>query len=199
MKVAILSSSAKKIDADYYEIAKEISQDLASKKFDLVFGGCSVSMMGICYEVFRKYNRKIYSFTTEKYTDDIANLQEAKHWIEKTTFDMKKKMFELADVIVALPGGLGTLSEILAFIEEKRSNDKDKPIVIYDEKKDYQLLFEQLLFLEKKGFHQRPMDFISVCHNKKELDQILTNIMKKKEGKENEGTKTNNGKTSQFM
>ncbi len=183
MNVAILSSSSNNIDSYYGSIARSISHYLACNDFDLVYGGCSTSMMGICYDEFSKNNRKIYSFTTEKYTDDIANLPKAMHYIRKTTFDMKKDMFENSDLIVALPGGMGTLSELLAFMEENRSNDKQVPIMIYDENNDYQFLFQQLLYLEQKGFHQHIMDFMIVCHNKEEFEQNLIQIMSKEEGK----------------
>lgn len=180
MNVAILSSSSERIDPYYYSITQSIAHYLACNNFDLVYGGCSTSMMGICYQEFSKYNRNIYSFTTEKYTDDISNLPKAKHFIRQTTFDMKKEMFENSDLIIALPGGIGTLSEILSFVEENRSNDKEVPIIIYDENSDYQFLFQQLNYMEQKGFASNITDLIIVCHNVDEFQQSIENIISKK-------------------
>lgn len=180
MNVAILSSSSEKIDPYYYSITRSIAHYLASNDFDLVYGGCSTSMMGICYEEFSKYNRTIYSFTTEKYIEDILNLPKANHFIRQTTFDMKKEMFENSDFVVALPSGVGTLSEILSFIEENRSNDKDIPIIIYDENNDYQFLFKQLEYMEQKGFASNITELITITHNKDEFQQSIENIIRKK-------------------
>ena len=144
MNVAILSSSSKEIDNYYLSIARSVAGSLADTNFDLVFGGCSTSMMGVCYQEFASKGRNIYSFTTEKYANDIIKLPLAKHYIRETTFDLKKSIFENSDLIVALAGGIGTLSEVLAFVEENRSNDKNVPIVIYDENNYYKFLLEEL-------------------------------------------------------
>ena len=113
MNVAILSSSSNNIDVYYNSVARSISHNLANNNFDLVFGGCSTSMMGICYQEFASKGRNIYSFTTEKYTGDIVNLPLARHYVRETTFDLKKSIFENYDLIIALAGGYGTLSEVL--------------------------------------------------------------------------------------
>lgn len=182
MNVAILTSSSNKIDAYYLSIARSIANYLASSGFDLVFGGCSTSMMGICYHEFADQGRNIYSFTTQKYTDDIINLEHAKHYIRETTFDLKKSLFENSDLIVALPGGIGTLSEILSFIEENRSNDKKVPIEIYDEDGYYQKLFEMLeVMQENKFLNSNITDFINISHNKEEFLEHINNYIYRKE------------------
>ena len=150
MNVAILSSSSKEIDNYYLSIARSVAGSLADTNFDLVFGGCSTSMMGVCYQEFASKGRNIYSFTTEKYANDIIELPLAKHYIRETTFDLKKSIFENSDLIVALAGGIGTLSEVLAFVEENRSNDKNVPIIIYDENNYYKFLLEELGLMQNE-------------------------------------------------
>lgn len=152
MNILIISSSSKDIDEKYLELTKEIADCLASKEFDLVFGCCSNSMMGICYNEFAKYGRTIYSFTTEKYKADIFNLPLATSHIKETTFDLKKALFEKSDLILCLPGGVGTLSEVLSFIEEDRSNEKHVPIIIYNANNYYDSLFKQLEFMKSEKF-----------------------------------------------
>jgi len=174
MNVMILSSSKEEINDYYKSIARSISKYLASLEYDLVYGAASVSMMGICYEEFIKQNRDVHAFTTEKYIDDLVNLPQAHHYIRETTFDMKKSMFENSDLVVALPGGTGTLSEILAFMEENRSNDKNIPIIIYDEDNYYQKLFELLNNMKEHGFITEEINnHISIAHNKEEFEEFI--------------------------
>lgn len=181
MNVAILSSSSNKIDDYYLSISRSIAGSLAEYKFDLVFGGCSTSMMGICYQEFINKGRSVYSFTTEKYTSDIMNLQKAKHYIRETTFDLKKSIFENSDLIVALAGGIGTLSEILSFIEENRSNSKDVPIVIYDESKYYDFLLEELKLMQRECFLNEDIDkWLTIIHNSNEWNEYLENFIYEK-------------------
>lgn len=178
MNVLILSSASKNIDPYYVGIARDISKYLAKNDFDLIFGGASCSMMGACYDEFVRHDRNIYAFTTEKYMQDLENLKFAKPFIRETTFDLKKSMFENSDLIVALPGGLGTLSEITSYIEENRSNDKVVPIEIYDENNYYQKFFEMLDDMKTKGFIEETIiNNISVSHNKSEFIEHISKFL----------------------
>ena len=181
MNVMILSSSKEEIDDYYKSVARSVAGYLASSELDLVYGASSSSMMGICYQEFVKYNRNIYAFTTEKYCDDLRNLPMAKYYIRESTFDMKKAMFEKSDIIVVLPGGIGTLSELLSYIEENRSNDKDIPIEVYDENGYYQELFEMLSLMKNKGFiDEDTINTINISHNKDEFIQHIDNYLIRK-------------------
>lgn len=181
MNVAILSSSSNDIDVYYNSVARSISHNLANNNFDLVFGGCSTSMMGICYQEFASKGRNIYSFTTEKYTGDIVNLPLARHYVRETTFDLKKSIFENSDLILALAGGVGTLSEILAFVEENRSNDKNVPIVIYDENHYYDFLFKQLNFMQDEYFLNDDITkWLTIIHNHDEWVSYMENFINEK-------------------
>lgn len=181
MNVAILSSSSNNIDVYYNSVARSISHNLANNNFDLVFGGCSTSMMGICYQEFASKGRNIYSFTTEKYTGDIVNLPLARHYVRETTFDLKKSIFENSDLIIALAGGVGTLSEVLSFVEENRSNDKNVPIVIYDENHYYDFLFKQLNFMQDEYFLNDDITkWLTIIHNHDGWVSYMENFINEK-------------------
>ena len=170
MKVLIISSASTEIDPYYCSIARSISNYLARNGCDLVFGASSTSMMGVCYDEFIKQGREVYAFTTEKYQDDLKNLDDAYHYINETTFDMKKGMFETSDLIVVLPGGIGTISELLSYVEENRSNDKDIPIEIYDENGYFKPLIETLKSMKSKGFISSDLNnLFTISHNKEEF------------------------------
>ena len=181
MKVSISSSSRKEIDDYYCSIARSVSNYLAHNDFDLIYGGCSTSMMGVCYDEFKKNGRKIYVYTTELYTDDLKNLEYDDCEVCKTTFDLKKRMFYDSDVVIALPGGPGTLSEMLAFIEEKRSNEQyDKLLIVYDEDHFYDKVFAVLNeMIEKKFVGKNIYDFFYIAHNKEEFASALDTLFSK--------------------
>ena len=180
MKVLIISSSSIEIEASYLTIAHKISTFLAHKKFDLIFGGSSLSMMGVCYQVFQTNKRKVYADTIFNYSDDLKKLEKTISSISKTTFDLKKEMFEKCDLIVCLPGGIGTLSEILAYLEEKRSNNSRKPIIIYDETNFYKGFKLQLEQMKNEGFIlKKDNNLFKLIDNmeefKKEINNYVTN------------------------
>ena len=180
MKVSISSSSRKDIDGYYCDVARKVSDYLANNNFDLIYGGCSTSMMGACYEEFKKNDRKIYIYTTELYADDLNNLEYDDCEICKTTFDLKKRMFYDSDVVLILQGGPGTLAELFAFMEEKRSNEQyDKPLIVYDDNNFYDNVFAVLDEMIKNKFvGQNIYDFIHVVHNMDELKEAINALYK---------------------
>lgn len=184
MRALIISSSRNEIDPYYLSVARSIAEYLANNEYDLVYGAASSSMMGICYDSFSKKNRDIYAFTTSKYVEDLKNLNLAKHFIRETTFDLKKDMFNNSDLIICLPGGVGTYSELLTYMEEKRSNNQDKPIIIYDENKFYEKFLLILDDLIKEGFASKDiLNTFILTTNKNEFVDALSDIRRVKKWK----------------
>ena len=166
MKIGIISSSSEEIDEKYKNTATEIAHYLAEDNNELLFGGCSNSMMGRCYQEFINNNCKVTAYTTEKYVSDLVNLPYAESVVCDSTFDVKKNMFNDSDVIVALPGGIGTVSEIYSYIEEVRSNDKKKFIEIYNQDGYYLPLIEQLKIMVMQNFLSSDVfDYFKVSHD----------------------------------
>ena len=86
-------------------------------------------------------------------------------------------MFLNSDFIVCLPGGVGTYSELLSYIEEKRSNDNDKPIIIYDENEFYTPVIKVLEELVQEKFVDANIfDMFSIVRNKNELENKFYEI-----------------------
>ena len=176
--VTIITSSNNNNNDYYKELASRVSNYLASSGFNLSFGGCSTSMMGITYNEFVKQNRKVNAYTTIKYQDDLSVLDKATGIVCETTFDLKKQLFENSDIIVVLPGGIGTYSEVLSFIEEKRSNDKNIPIEIYDEDGYYLPLIETLKIIELKKFSDDSIySMFNISHDLEEFKEHIESYL----------------------
>ncbi|MBE6154383.1 MAG: hypothetical protein E7163_02240 [Firmicutes bacterium] len=174
MKIAISSASNNNVSEKYKDIARKVANYLASNNHDLIWGSCSVSLMGICYEEFSKFNRNIYGYTTNKYKDDIDNLNNAKHVICEDTYILKKEMFINADVLLMLPGGTGTISEFFSYLEEIRSNDNKKLLIVYNEDNHFDSMFNLLNDLVKRKFNDDTIyDYFKVVNNLEELDEVL--------------------------
>lgn len=179
MKVTILSSSSN-MDNKYIAIAKDVSNVFINYDYDLVFGGSDTSMMGTCYKIFKENNKEIYAYSNYKYKEYMDKLDCHKIFVDNT-FNLKQELFNSSDILVSLPGGLGTVSEILSFIEEKRSNDIDKPFIIYDPYNDYKLLIELIGYLKEKNFLNFDLnDYIMIFNNINDLDNYLKESVNKK-------------------
>ena len=177
MKVTISSSSSTLIDNKYIESATKVCEYLANEGYDLNWGSGSISIMGVSYDVFSKHNKNIYGYTTKKYADDINNLPKATHTIYDTTFDLKKGIFEDADLLVMLPGGTGTISEFFSYLEEVRSNDINKPMVIYNEYHHFDSCLALIDDLVKRNFNKDNIyDYFKVANTFEEFKSIINSL-----------------------
>ena len=172
MKILISSSQNENIDEKYKESARNLCSFLAEEKNTLVWGSGCRSIMGICYDEFAKNKCEILGFTNPKYVDEIELLPKAKHVVLDDTFELKKVLFTEADLIIVLPGGTGTISELFTYIEEMRSNDAEKSLIIYDEYDHYKKTIELIEDLIVRKFNSNSIyDYLHVAHN---LDEFTT-------------------------
>ena len=132
MKVFIASAANLEIDTKYLELASNVSLVFAKNNFDLLFGAGYYSMMGECYKVFSEYNRKIYAYTVSKWEKDFKRIPKAKCVKTNDTLLRFRKMYFRADIIVVLPGGIGTLAEFTSAIEEFRASGGNKRIILFN-------------------------------------------------------------------
>ena len=183
MRITISSASNSKIDEKYLKTAKNLLDYLVTiDNVELNWGSCSVSVMGKCYETFKNAGKKIYGYTTKKYADDIKNLPSATHSIFDNTFDLKKGFFYDADIIICLAGGIGTISEFFSYLEEIRSNDQNKLLIIYDEDYHFDSIIKIIDELIEKKFSDKDIyNYFKVIHNIEEFKRIINeNIITKK-------------------
>ena len=129
MKVFIASAANLDLEEKYLELARNVSEVFAKNNFDLLFGAGHYSMMGECYKVFTKFKRKVYAYTVPKWERDFLKLPKAKCVKVSDTLLRFRKLYFRSDVIVILPGGIGTLAEFTCAVEEFRSSGGNKRIV----------------------------------------------------------------------
>ena len=178
MKITICSSSNDIIDEKYKESSQHLLDYLVKiKNSELNWGSCSISIMGQCYNTFKENSKKINGYTTKKYEEDIRNLPNATHTICDTTFDLKKNIFNDADIIICLPGGTGTISEFFAYLEEIRSNDINKMLILYDENHHFDTTLKLIDDLIERNFNNKSIyNYFKIAHNIDELKKIIKNI-----------------------
>jgi len=91
-----------------------MAEDLARMGFDLVYGGGTYGMMKIVADVFLSHGRKVTGIRPQKLIkdEDVHTGLTVSEEVEDM-YVRRKRMIELSDYLVALPGGTGTLDEIM--------------------------------------------------------------------------------------
>lgn len=131
MKVCVFASSSSRINNEYNNAASELGEILAQSKIEVVYGGGGIGLMGILADAVIKSGGKVTGVIPSFMQDEGWGHQGIEDMI--VTHDMgerKKRMFDLSDGVIALPGGVGTLEELTEAITLKQLSLFDGPIII---------------------------------------------------------------------
>lgn len=132
MRIFIGCSSSNNMPEKYISDCKNLISQIFSKDYDLVFGANNQGLMGLAYNIAKENKKEVIGICPEAYKADFQNLECNEEITTKSIEDRTAKLIELSDIIVFLPGGIGTIYELMATIESKRSNEYNKPILIYN-------------------------------------------------------------------
>ncbi len=168
--VAIYCGAQKGNEPIYEQAAILLAKLLLRRNWNIVYGGGSIGIMGIIADTFLKGGGKITGVITEKLMDfEVGHKGLTEMLVTKSMAERKQKMIEMADAFIALPGGVGTLEEIIeAFVLTQLGYHK-KPCGFYNVNGYYDHLSLWLDHSTGKGFIRKHMREMLLFENDPEL------------------------------
>jgi uncharacterized protein (TIGR00730 family) len=139
--------------AAYTTAARELGTALANTGWGLVYGGGRVGLMGILADATLAADGYVTGVIP-----DFLNRSEIMHpalrgcHTVSDLFERKSMMMEIADAFVALPGGIGTLDELLEVIAWRQLHQLNKPIAVLDIEGFFQPWLRSLRHAADEGF-----------------------------------------------
>ena len=131
--VCVYCGSGPGTNPAFMAAAREFGQILAENGIRLVYGGGSAGLMGACAEAVLDHGGLVTGIIPEFLTDREHMLMRAQERIiTRDLHERKRLMFERADAFVALPGGVGTLEELVEQLTWAQLGRHRKPILIAD-------------------------------------------------------------------
>jgi uncharacterized protein (TIGR00730 family) len=131
--VSVFCGSRTGTPIDYRGLAAAVGERLARTGWRIVYGGGDVGLMGAVADSAIAAGGEVHGFIPERLLDrevghrGITDLQ-----ITADMFERKRQMIAGSDAFLALPGGLGTLDEILDVVTLRQLGYHDLPIVLLD-------------------------------------------------------------------
>lgn len=181
MDIFIGCSSSEYISSEYLENSKLFLEKLFSSNNDLIFGVCSKGLMGLSHDIALKYGREVTGICPELYMNQFKDVNCTEKEITKTVGERIKRVINDSDVLLFLPGGVGTVYELFTAIEWKRSYEFDKPIIIYNLFGHFDKLFEFLDMIYDMGFTSRKIEeCYYVCYDGDDALKYIDNYYMKK-------------------
>jgi uncharacterized protein (TIGR00730 family) len=152
-RVCVFCSSSERIHPAHLELAAELGAELARRGHDLVSGGGRVSMMGAVARAVRDGGRHTLGIIPRALVGLEVADDDADELVVTTDMrERKGRMDAAADAFVALPGGLGTLEELLEVWVAGTLGLHDKPVVVLDPTGVYSALRDLVDKLLVQGF-----------------------------------------------
>lgn len=152
-KVCVFGASRNKLDEKYFNAAFRVGELLGEHGIDMVFGGGDKGLMGAAARGIRSKGGRIIGVIPEKLNRPGIAYPECDELIVTPTMHSRKaKMEEMSDGFIALPGGFGTIEEIMEVITLKQLGYFDAPIVMLDQDGFYSSLIHQLEGCIETGF-----------------------------------------------
>jgi cytokinin riboside 5'-monophosphate phosphoribohydrolase len=142
--ITVYCSSSDHIDATYRLVARELGHALADRGHELVYGGGRVGLMGEVASGVHERGGSVYGVIPEalKAREGIAYELSDSLVVTQTMQERKAIMYQRADAFIVLPGGFGTLEELLEVLTLRQLGYHDKPIALVNTVGFYQPLLD---------------------------------------------------------
>lgn len=151
--VCVYCGSATGSDPAFARAADELGAALAAAGLGLVYGGGSIGLMGRVARAALAAGAYVTGVIPRFLHDREVMLREVSELV--VTADMherKRIMFERSDAFVALPGGIGTLEELVEMMTWSQLGQHDKPIVLANVQDFWAPLNELIRHMSEQGF-----------------------------------------------
>src|SRR5665648_143484 len=131
MTICVFASSSSRINSEYATAASYLGLLLARAKMNVVYGGGGIGLMGKLADAVLENGGMITGVIPSFMKDEGWNHSDVNEMIITPDLgERKKRMFALANAVVALPGGIGTLEELTEAITLKQLGLFRGPIII---------------------------------------------------------------------
>lgn len=153
MNICVFCSSSDSVDEKYFQEARNLGKSMGEAQFGLVYGGTNVGLMNEVAVAANSAGGKVIGVIPkliEEYGLSADFLDEL--IVTPDMAERKKVLRDRSDAFIALPGGFGTLEEILEVITLKQLGYHNLPIVFINTDGFYDCLKNQFETTYQESF-----------------------------------------------
>jgi cytokinin riboside 5'-monophosphate phosphoribohydrolase len=170
--VTVFCGSSDSVDRKYFAAAEELGAKLARRGWRLVYGGGGVGLMGSLARAVLAHGGKVTGIIPKALLElGVGDTGLTELVVTDGLRDRKAIMDERGDAFVALPGGLGTLEEVLEALTLKQLGYHRKPIAVLDLHGFFDPLWAQFQRGVDEGFIKP--EFLDLWYPAPDIDALL--------------------------
>jgi uncharacterized protein (TIGR00730 family) len=174
-RVCVYAGSSPGGDPAYRAAAEELARALVDRGIGVVYGGGNVGLMGVLADTALELGGNVIGVIPTSLVDkEIAHGGLTELRVVSSMHERKATMASLSDAFVALPGGIGTVEELVEVFTWTQLGLHDKPCAILNANGYYDQLISFLDHAVEEGFLRRKhRDLLIVADAPSELLELL--------------------------
>ncbi len=166
--ICVYCGSNKGVNPTFETAARDLGRSLAAYGFRLVYGGGSVGLMGALARTMLAGGGEVVGIIPQALLDREIGLVEASELIVTTTMrERKALMDEYSDAFLVLPGGFGTVEELMETLTLRQLGYHHKPIIVINLQGYYDPLLRFFEHIVAQGY---------VSETQNQLYQMVVNV-----------------------
>jgi len=139
--ICVYAASSEALHQEYADAARRLGQLIAERGYNLVYGGGSIGLMGVLARAVHESGGHVIGVIPERLRGlELAYEAADELIVTRDLRDRKAIMEDRADAFIALPGGFGTLEEIIEVMVLKQLWYHEKPLVFMNVRSFYDKL-----------------------------------------------------------
>jgi len=128
--VCVYCGSSPGTAPDYVKAAAKFGKILAENDIRLIYGGGSVGLMGAIADSAINHGGAVTGIIPEFLMRKERAARQGEMIVTRDMHERKRRMFDMADAFVALPGGIGTLEELVEQLTWAQLGRHQKPVLL---------------------------------------------------------------------
>lgn len=142
--VCVYCGSSNAASPAYLEAAARLGKTLAAEGVKLIYGGGGVGLMGACARAAHEAGGEVLGIMPEFLRGREILFDDVETIVVQSMHERKQGLFEHADAFIVLPGGIGTLEEVVELMSWRRMSLHAKPLAFYNPDGFWEPLFALL-------------------------------------------------------
>lgn len=129
LNICVFCGSSPGSDSTYIKQATRLGKQIAYRQYKLIYGGGGLGLMGAVARAAHENGAGVLGIIPNFLSEAEKTFTQVKHIFVPDMHSRKLKMFDEADGFIVLPGGIGTLEEVIEILSWARLNLHHKPVV----------------------------------------------------------------------
>lgn len=173
--ICVYCGSANEADPEFLAAAYAVGGEIARAGLKFVYGGGGVGLMGASARGAHDAGGRVLGIIPDFLRGREQPFEDVETIVVHSMHERKMMMFERSDAFVVLPGGIGTLEEVVELLSWQRLGLHAKPVVFYSPRGFWDPLFE--LFHHTIRERLSPPEFAGAWRSVEAVEAVVPAVL----------------------